>query len=127
MLDAGNERSEEGDSPCPHGVLLRENSMSQVAIMTDCVDGYDAGHSTGDPGDTQQGLQTQLWKFRKSIPGETDACTESQNAIVTSARGAVACGEAHKKQEKSHMQWGLGSALYHNNSDPDFRRAVFLA
>lgn len=101
--------------------------MSQVAIMTDCVDGYDAGHSTGDPGDTQQGLLTQLWKFRKSIPGETEACTESQNVSNSYIRkgGGGAWGRAHKKQEKSHMQWGLGSELYHNNSDPCFRRAVF--
>lgn len=54
MLDPENEMSEEGDSPCPHGVLLKENSMSQVAITTVCVDGYDAGQSTGGPGDTPQ-------------------------------------------------------------------------
>lgn len=47
---------------------------------------------------------------------------------VTSARRrAGAPGRVHKKQEKSHMQWGPGSEFYHNNSDPYFRRVVFLA
>lgn len=129
MLDPENEMSEEGDSLCPHGVLLRENSVSQVAITTDCVDGYDAGQSTGGPGDTPQGLLAPLRKFRKSIPGETDACTESQNVSNSyiSRNGGVG-GGGHIRSRRNRICSGApGSKLHHINSDPYFRRAVFLA